>query len=98
MLPAMCGWMECMGKTNFDRQCSVIEPPKLTHSHLPPSSPPLQDRMESIRREQEEAELAECSFAPRIDPRSSALVRERQAALKVGRRWGMHVKKWWVWA
>jgi len=39
--------------------------------------------MESIRREQDEAEVAECSFRPRINSKSARMVEQRQQILRV---------------
>ncbi|PSC72051.1 expressed ef-hand domain-containing [Micractinium conductrix] len=41
-----------------------------------------QERMETIRRDQDAAEVAECSFRPRINPKSARLVEQRQTILR----------------
>lgn len=68
------------------------------HSMLAPTvpHPPRQERMESIRREQEEAAVRECSFRPAINPRSARMVEQRQRILRVSRRAGRAV--WAGWA
>ena len=40
--------------------------------------------MAAIRREQEEAEVRECSFRPVINAKSARMVEQRQQILKVG--------------
>ncbi len=54
--------------------------------------------MEVIRREQDAAEVAECSFRPQINAKSARMVGQRQQILKVGcgalgvERWGGRVQ------
>lgn len=43
----------------------------------------LQERMEAIRREQDAAEVAECSFRPQINANSARMVEQRQQILRV---------------
>ncbi len=42
-----------------------------------------QERLAAIRREQEQEEVRECSFRPAINGRSSRLMSDRSAVLKV---------------
>lgn len=58
-----------------------------------------QERMEAIRREQDAAEVAECSFRPQINPKSARMVEQRQQILRVrggGRRAGGRTRGAWT--
>lgn len=43
----------------------------------------LQERMDAIRREQDAAEVKECSFRPQLNSRSMRMVEQRQEILRV---------------
>ena len=43
----------------------------------------MQERLAAIRREQEQEAVRECSFRPAINGRSSRLMSDRSAVLKV---------------
>ncbi len=43
----------------------------------------MQERMESIKKEQQEEEVRECSFRPKINHKSLKMVQDRQTILKV---------------
>ena len=52
--------------------------------------------MAAIRREQEEAEVKECSFKPQINSKSAHMVQQRQQILKVGvGSWLPAGRAWW---
>lgn len=58
--------------------CAVLRIPSL--SSIPLLD--LQERMQAIRQEQDDAEVKECSFRPAINSKSSRMVQQRQQILK----------------
>ena len=55
--------------------------------------------MECIRREQDEAEVRECSFRPQINSKSARMVEQRQQILRVRGAVLPEEEGWWpaVW-
>ena len=96
-------YWQCTGSVQWRLggcRCRHVDPSPPPPPPPPPSPSLLQERMETIRRDQDAAEVAECSFRPRINPKSARLVEQRQTILRVCAGWaarrglsrGCHVK------